>query len=220
MLTLNDQKYMGIIHTNTKGYSVYMLEAQDFGTLRQSFGFFIQSPQGKNSEIVYLKRSQIIKNKGAFDFLFDYDGGFFKSDIDTVKTEALQRMSRPERTEQIDFSSKYPIEQAYQELCRYVHDNDGDDGVCVSGGFCNVDTRNFDAIIKELDLGYSRLELLRWFKIIGLLRTNKNRPYDFMLTDENGQQYRVYRFQDGLQVGLADSDREAGSDLDHLKEAV
>ena len=184
-----------LIYTNSWNYMVYMFEVQDSGTMRNSYGILIESPNGEVSDITYLKKSQILKSKSAFDFIFDFKGDFDKTDIDGVKAAFMQHLGKAKG---VDFSTKSPIEQVYQELCQYVHDHEGERVVSMSDGYCNIDTKEFENIINKFDFGYKRLEILRMFKLIGILRTNKDRPYDWMLTDKEGTQYRVNSFKDLL----------------------
>lgn len=205
MLTSSIKEMATLIYTNSWEYKVIMFKVQDYGTLRNSYGFVVEAPDERLSDITYLRRSQIFKSKNAFDFLFDYEGDFDKTDIDGVKAAVMREINK---VREVDFSTKYPIEQVYQELRAYVHENDGNGLVSISDGYCNIDTKEFDTIIGAYDFGYKRLEILRMFKLAGVLRTNKNRPYDWMLTDREGTPYRAYSFRDLLQESLTDEEGE------------
>jgi hypothetical protein len=180
------------VYTNSWGYNVYMFIAKDHGTMRRSIGIFIESPSGNPSIPTFLKRSQILKSKNCFDFFFDLDGDFEKLDVDNIKAAVMQNLNN---LKVVDLSTKLSIEDVYTELCDYVSVNDGNGTVSISNGYCNIDTKAFDGILKELQFGYTRLEILRALKIMGNMRTNSNRPYDWMLTDANGIPYRVYSFK-------------------------
>jgi len=192
MFTYNLKNTATFVYENSRGYRVYMFLAHDRGAMRCSIGTFLESPNGNLSIPTFLKRSQILKSNNCFDFFFDLDGDFDKQDVDHIKAAAMQNLNN---LKEMDVSTKLSIEDVHTELCDYVSVNDGNGTVSISNGYCNIDTKAFDGILKELQFGLTRLEILRSFKIMGILRTNLNRPYDWMLTDANGNLYRVYSFK-------------------------
>lgn len=185
------------IYTNQWGFSVLACRLCDHGMKKQGTGIFVQSPDGSISDMSRIKKSQFLK-RNTFDFLLDVDGDFDKHDIDCVRKIALHLFKEmPER----DVSSKVPIELVYKDLCEYVDGNQKNDIITVSDGYCNVATEVFKRIVKENDYGYTGLEIQKLFKVLGLLRVNKGRMYDWAMTDKDGSQYRTISFQNNSEEG-------------------
>jgi len=180
-----------LVYTNSWGYKVRMFETLDQSTMRRSIGLMLEAPDGRLSTPTYLTRQQLFKSKNCFDFLLDCEGDFDKLDIDAIKAAVTENLSK---LTVVDFTSKPTIKDVYIELCEYVKENDGNGEVSVSSGYCNIATKAFVRILAELDFGYQKFELLKPFKLLGLIRINGSRPYDWKLTDPNGTPYRVYSF--------------------------
>lgn len=180
-----------LVYTNSWNYKVRMFAARDRSRMTCSIGLMLEAPDGRLSTPTYLTRKQLFKSKNCFDFLFDCEGDFEKLDIDAIKAAVLENLRK---LTAVDFTSKPTIEQAYIELCDYVKENDGNGEVSVSNGYCNIDTTAFEKILAELDFGYKKYEMLKPLKLLGLMRINGSRSYDWKLTDSNGTPYRVYSF--------------------------
>ncbi len=192
MIAKTIERVAKCVYTNPWGYEVHACKLYDKGSKRQEIGILIQSPKdGTLSDIIRIKKSQFV-NMNLFNFLLDMEGDFDKADIDAVKVQVLAQLKElPER----DSSTKVPIEEVYKDLCEYVEGNEKEDIISISDGYCNIAADEFKKILNESDYGYTKLELQKLFKVLGLLRVNNGRVYDFAMTDKYGSQYRTISFK-------------------------
>lgn len=214
MFNVSQNGNVTLVHENKTGYKVHAFEARDTASMRRSIGILIESPDGKVSPATYVKRSHLIKSNSCFDFLFDCDGDFDREDVDKVK-DVISKNMKVIKVK--DLSSRPTPEQVYLELCQYVKTNKGNGLLSVSDGYCNIVTDSFDSVLKELNLGYKRLEVLRHFKLIGILRINGSRAYDWKLSDVKGTPYRVYSFMDPATLQASQATSGASDDAPDIE---
>ena len=186
------EKNAKCIYTHKSGAKLFMFVANDLAKKRISFGFVVQSVDGSLSNIHYVKRSQLLTSKSVFNFLFDYLENFDKSDVVNIKTEVFQSLDKLPKQ---NFSEQITFDQLYKMLCDYCRDINTEEEFWVENEMCNIATSKFDPLLKNFDCGYKRLEVLRMLKFRGLLRTNSDRPYDYMRTDRYGNSFRVICFR-------------------------
>ena len=185
------EKNTTCIHINAWDYKVLACKLADSTTQQTSYGFYVQTPEGEVSDRVMVKRSKF-KGKNAMDWILDYQGDFDREDVDKMKNEF---MKKHQALPVMDISSKLPIDEVYRELCEYAANNQIDDIVTIKSGYCNIEVKEFQKIVEHLDFGYKVLEIKKAFKELGLLRVNKGRPYDFNITDKDGNQYKTISFK-------------------------
>ena len=65
-------------------------------------------------------------------------------------------------------------------------------GMFIRGEYGYLETRLMDRMVLDnKELGYKRKDILKTLKIMGVLKTGANRPYDNMVA-VNGEKKRVY----------------------------
>lgn len=194
-----------LIYTTDWEYKVYLTGLTDMAAMKQTIGFLIKDPDENTSNVHTIKKSKLFTSKSAFDFFFDFVGGFDRNDIDTIKANVMDQLKN---IHYIDVSEKVTIDEAHMRLCKYVRDHEVEDNVFVDDeGYCNIEyTDKFPSVIKDLELGYKRLELLKMLKILELLKTNEGRVYDYRRYDKDGNDYRVVRFKNITVEETSDAD--------------
>jgi hypothetical protein len=184
------------IYKNGKGYFILACYLSDQVTMRQEVGLFIETPDESISEVIRLKKSRIISSNTSLDFLLDMQGDFDKKDIDAIHAHLLESL---DKLPVVCDDRKVPFNEVYRELCNYAREYQQEDLITIQDGYCNIDSKKFRSIVAEMDFGYNKLEIIRTMKIRGLLRINKNRSYDWAMTDKDGNTYRAISFKDSRQ---------------------
>lgn len=167
------------IYKKENGYKVLACKISDSGTKRQSIGIYIQAQDDSISEMITIKKSQLL-NKNLFDFFIDYEGDFDTADINNIRqifNETLIRFRL------VNCPTKASITDAIKELYNYLKAHKGDKEINIADGYYNIHPKKFKEIICSLNLGYTGLELQRELKIHDYLRTNSNRAYDYAIAD-------------------------------------
>ncbi len=181
-----------LLYENAHGFKVYMKKLNDSSKLIQKFVFFVVSPDNNISEIKPIKRSTMFTSKTVFDFVYDFMGDFDKDDIDNIKSSALKSIGD---IKTVDIAEKKTFVEAHKMLCKYVLDNHLEYSIFIDdAGYCNINTEIFEDIVNELELGYKRLQLLRMFKVMNLLKYDKGRN-DYRKYKDGREQYRVISFK-------------------------
>lgn len=179
-----------VLATNDWGYKVHACKLLDKATGKMAYAFYVQSPEGELSDREVVKRSKIIGKK-AFDWLFDYDGDFCRDDITKVKSNFMQK---EKDLKVMQSSSRVHFDLVYKDLCEYVEDNQIGDIISIKDNYCNIAATEFKNVIERIECDYKPLEVKKKLKELGLLRVNAGRAYDYNLTDEDGNQYKVISF--------------------------
>lgn len=197
-----------LIYTNNWDFKVYMSGLTDAATKKQTIGISVVDPEGNMSNMHMIKKSKIIESKNAFDFMFDFEGDFERSDIININ-EIAKKLINNHTIHYVNVSEQVTVNEAIRRLCKYVKENEIEDCVYVSHekeerdgkeiqvDYYNIDINNkFPSIIEKLELGYKKLDLLKHFKVLEILKVNENRAYDYRRYDKNKNAYRVVCFKE------------------------
>jgi hypothetical protein len=176
-----------LLFTNDWEYKVYMAGMADKAAMKQAIGIFVTDPNGNKSDLHKITRSKLFTSKSTFDFLFDFEGGFDRQDIDAIKSKVMDQLKK---VQYVDLSERVSIDDAHRLLSEYVNDHYIENCVYIDeDGYCNIEYNDkLPSVIAELELGYKRLELVKMFKILDLLKISGGRVYDFKKYDR-GEPY-------------------------------
>ena len=182
-----------LIYKNDWEYELHMVGLEDNSKKRQSIGYFVKSPDGKMSEIHTISRSKILTAKNWCNFVYDLAGDFDRSDVDKIKNEIFNKFRELKK---VEVSEAVGIDEAYLMLCKYVVTHSKEDSVYKDDeGYCNIETKQFESILKELDMGYKKIQILRALKVKECLKVSQGRSFDYKLYYKDGSPYWAYRIE-------------------------
>lgn len=197
------------IFTNTWGYEVYAVSMREVSSTRFSVDVYVVAPNGSMSDLYTISRKDYITGKKPLDFILDLDGDFIRDDIYKIKN-ALAPFFRSMGDKKVEtIQGKATLEELHQKVSDFIRINAEDlqDNISAEifirgeyGYILTTRMKNFVDEHKE-ELGYKKIEILRRLKIMGVLVTAKDRPYD-MLVSVNGEKRRFYK------ILLADEQEE------------
>ncbi len=192
------------IYKNSWECELHMVGLQDNSKKRQSVGYFVISPDGKMSEIHTISRNKFFTSKNWCDFVYDLAGDFDRVDVDAIKNEVFKQFRGLEK---VDVSEAIGIEEAHFMLCEYVSNHTVEDSVYLDDEvYCNIQTKEFEKILKELETGYKKLPLLRALKVKEAMKIGKGRSFDYKLYNKEGSPYWAYRFENIYKEEEEDND--------------
>ena len=183
------------IFTNEKGYEVYAVAMKDIASTRVSVECYVKSPEGEMSEIFSVRRRDLVTGKNTLDFFLDLDGGFENAEVDSL-SGIFRNMVDTDGKMTIQSMATPP--EMYHEISAYIKEyvkqwkNNPMSGMFLRGEYGYLETRLMDRMVLDnKELGYKRKDILKTLKIMGVLKTGANRPYDNMVA-VNGEKKRVY----------------------------
>lgn len=192
-----------LIHTGTWGDELYMIGLEDNSKKKQSIGFYLIDADKNMSEIISVSRSKLFTSKNPCDFAYDLAADFSRDDVYKIKNEVIKNFRS---LKNVDVSEAVGIEKAHFMLCEYVINNEKPDSVFLDDeGYCNIQTTEFERILKKLETGYKKLPLLRALKVKEALKIGKGRSFDYKLYDKDGSPYWAYRLEN-IYKGEDDND--------------
>lgn len=193
-----------LVHRNAWDYSVRMSRLDDLAAKHQSFGIIIEAPDGTISSPYIIKKSEIGKKKTVFNFLFDCEGDFDQRDIEAVKAVIFDKMKN---APSMPGNERATIQQVIKKVVNYVEENESVLGgrTYIKDGCINIETTALEKILKELECGWKKLDVLRMLRIMGILIVGEGRSYDISAVDVKGTNYHVYRFIHQLPVSAVDT---------------
>ncbi len=187
-----------LLHTGTWGDKLYMVGLEDNSKKKLSIGFFVVDHEGKMSEIISISRSKFFTSKNPCDFVYDLAADFTRDDVVIIKNKVLQNLRS---INYVDVSEAVGIDEAYMMLCEYVYNHRVEDSVFIDDdGYGNVETKKLEGILKELECGYKKLQLLKALKVKEVLLIGKGRSFDYKLYDKDGNPYWAYRIKNIYEV--------------------
>jgi len=193
-----------LLHTGTWGDKLYMIGLEDNSKKRLSIGFYIVDHEEKMSEIHSVNRSKFFTSKNPCDFVYDLKADFTRDDVDLIKNKILQNFRT---VTSVEVSEAVGIEEAHFMICEYVNHHKVEDSVYLDDeGYCNIQTKEFEKILKELETGYKKLPLLRALKVKEAMKIGKGRSFDYKLYDKDGSPYWAYRFENIYKEEEEDND--------------
>lgn len=176
------------IYENKNGYGVYAVYMQDPASTRISVEMYTVSPSGVMSDLITVSRRDLIRKK-TLDFFLDLDGDFSYDDILSIQKEAVKNL----KNAQMEMSGgKYPLAGMQHTVNSYIRNNakelqaNPDAAIFIRDGFGYIRTDCMDKFVKEHpELGYTRVEILKRLKIMGVLKNAPKRPYDVLVSINN-----------------------------------
>lgn len=186
------------IFTNKKGYKVYAVGVKDVASTRVSVECYVKSPKGEMSEIFSVRRRDLMNRKNSLDFFYDLDGGFKDEEVDSLSSIFRDLVDKDGKMTIQSKASPTDIHHAVSEYIREEAENLKDNpkpSIFIRGKYGYMETCFMDQMVSaNRDLGVKRKDVLKILKIMGVLITGKNRPYDNIVT-VSGEKKRVYKIE-------------------------
>lgn len=197
------------IHTNPWDYEVYAVPMRDINTTRYSVDIYVVAPDGSISDLFTVSRKDYYTGKKPLDFIFDLDGDFDRDDIDKIQEKLIPYFHSVENKNVETIQAKATIQEIHQKISEYIRINaeELEDNISaevfIRGDYGYILTTKMKEVVKEYkeELGYKKIEILKRLKVMGVLETAENRPYD-ILVSVNGVKKRYYK------IKLADKQEE------------
>lgn len=172
-----------LIYQNERGYKVFAALSSETATKRLAVEMYLEFPDGTITDIFTIRRSAILTKRNTFDFLFDLEARFDEEEVLQIST--LLENFVDGNVETVGVGTKMEILELWEHVSEHIRKNakgieeNPDTTIIIKDGYGYIGTEMFGAYVKEHkeELGYSKLEILRRFKILGLLETDKAR-YD------------------------------------------
>ncbi|ODR36376.1 hypothetical protein [Eisenbergiella tayi] len=187
------------VFENAWGYEVFVVFMRDISSKRVSVEVYIMSPEGEMSDLMSVKICDFVTKRNCLDFLFSQEGSFTRDDIDNIKCQ-IASLIKKEKTSFVDTQDKATMQEIYRALTAYIEENaeeltDNPNAQIFIRDNCGyMETKVMNAFVKAYkeELGFSRIEILKRLKIMGVLLPAKDRPYDMPIKIE-GRQLKCYR---------------------------
>lgn len=184
-----------VVFTNQNGYKVYAVGVKDVASTRVSIECYVKSPKGEMSEIFSVRRRDLMTRNNPVDFFYDLDGGFDDKEIDSIRSIFLTLIDEGGKMTSQSRSTPLEIHHAVSEYIRKEAEKLKDNpktNIFIRGKYGYMETCLMDQmVLANRDLGVKRKDVLKILKIMGVLITGKNRPYDNIVAI-NGERKRVY----------------------------
>lgn len=187
MIRKNIVENTDCIYQNAWEYKLHACKMVEGTTKKMRYSFWIETPEGEFSEAVTVSLAKCM-NKTAFEWLYDYEGGFIRDDVLAVRL-AFKRYDTYAKAHSV--FDRVDIDLVYQELCEIAESKLEDEVITIRDGYYNIAVKEFKKLVAELDCDYKALEIKKKFKELGILRVNSGRAYDYTMTDKDGSPYKV-----------------------------
>lgn len=187
------------IYENAWGYEVYAVFMRDISSMRVSIELYILSPEGEMSDLMTVKICDFVTKRNCMDFLFSQEGSFTRDDIDSIKCQ-IASLIKKEKNSFVDTQNKATMQEIYRALTAYIEENaeeltdNPNASIFIRDNYGYMETKVMNAFVKAYkeELGFSRIDILKRLKIMGVLLPAKDRPYDMPMKIE-GRQIKCYR---------------------------
>lgn len=159
---------LGTICVKPDGTTVLGAMGKDRGTLERRLLLIVVNKDKESSPLqeFLLSRQKDLNN------LRDLDGISSDEDIKAI-IACINEHKKQGTLKTIDLGSEKPtVQEAYKALVEYVNKYYEPEKVFISEGYGNIASSYLNTVISKLELGYSRLELLKNLKVRELLRCN------------------------------------------------
>lgn len=190
---MNDAIFM-----NKKGYKVYAVGVKDVASTRVSVECYVKSPKGEMSEIFSVRRRDLVTGKNTLDFFLDLDGEFDNAEVDSLSSIFQDMVDKDGK---MTIQSKASPTDIHHAVSRYIREeaeklkDNPKTNIFIRGKYGYMETCFMDQmVLANRDLGVKRKDILKILKIMGVLVTGKNRPYDNIVT-VSGEKKRVYKIE-------------------------
>lgn len=185
------------------GCKLYAVVTTEASMQRVAVTVYEMNEQGRMSVPITLKRSEIMKKSSKLSDLLDFGICLTEEELNTVIEQCLKLLDSEKVHTNVDERST--IEEIYYAFCKYAKRSDLKEifvtnnlrlmpQAVVSNNFLDIQTKAFEGILEEIEetAGYRKLEILKAFKLMGVLQTDKDRAYDKKVT-VNGKKINCYR---------------------------
>lgn len=187
------------IYENAWGYEVYAVFMRDISNKRVSVELYILSPEGEMSDLMTVTKCDFVTKRNCLDFLINQEGSFTRDDIDGIKYE-ISNVLKKGNISLVDTQNKATMQEIYRALTAYIEENaeeltdNPNASIFIRDNYGYMETKVMNAFVKanKEELGFSRIDILKRLKIMGVLLPAKDRPYDMPMKIE-GRQIKCYR---------------------------
>jgi hypothetical protein len=195
---------------NSLGYSVTSEVTKDVTADRVSVSLYVKTPENEVLSVHTIPRTNVLRNKQAFAFLLDSTAFFNQDEVEEIQTKVRNLLNSVEKNTVNTVNSKIPIQDVYYDLSEFCLNNainldeirskaelqkESSRGIFRKGDYILVKPEKLqEYVIKNKCNEYSRLEILRWLKMQGLLDVGNGREYDKQVSIDNVK-HRVYKIK-------------------------
>ena len=179
-LKMNTQKQ--VIYTTKAKVSILAEWSKDEGTKETRLVLILVYPDGEVSPIMEYQKSRLVNEK-AFMNLVNMDG----VELDEVEKIYKAFLEKKEMlTKYSGGEGKGSLTAAYIALCDYVGNYEEPQKVFVRDNYGFILSSYLSEVLAKLEIGYTRLELQKNFKALGLLQINEGtmHPYSYKVRDK------------------------------------
>lgn len=171
-----------VIYTTETKVSIMALWSRDAGTKETKLGLILVYPDNEVSPIIEYQKSKL-GNQKAFLNLADMDGVELE-DVEKIYKAFIAK--KKELNKDFGGEGKISSKSAYITLCDYVNDFEEPQKVFVKDSHGFILSSYLSEVLTKLDIGYSRLELQKNFKALGLLQVNEGtmHPYSYKVKEK------------------------------------
>lgn len=181
------------------GPDIMAVWGRDTGTMERRLKLAVRYPNGEISPIREYQQSKLTSPKALRD-LADLDGvslEFVEKIYQSImeKKDTLQTQS--------DGSGKCSLLQAYRELCEYVRRYEEPGRIFIKDGYGNILSTYLQNVLDKLELGYTRLEIQKNFKVWDWLRSNEGTGHVYAYKINTGSAnnwYFSFKLSDASEV--------------------
>lgn len=187
------------------GFKLYAVMTTEASKQRVGVTIYELNAQGKMSESVTFKRSEIMRNSSRLSKLLDFGICLTEEELEIVIEKCLNLLNSKNVHANVDERST--IEEVYCAFCEYAKSADLKEihvtdsirlmpQAVVNDNFLDIQTKDFENVMKGIEEteGYKKLEILKAFKFMGVLQTDNGRAYDKKVA-VNGKKVNCYRIE-------------------------
>ena len=191
------------------GHTVYAVATSEKSSQRVAVQMYVEFSNGNISDITTITRKDIYTKKNCFDFFYEMED-FGRDEIDRIRMNVLDVLKDTDYRTVIQEKATWT--EIHSAVSKFIYDNadDVEEGkaneIFIKGKYGYLTTGAMKIFLKENEeLGYKRLELLKRLKIMGVLQSAKDRPYD-VLVSLYGIKKRYYKIE--LAENVFDTEEE------------
>lgn len=186
-----------LIYTTKFDYKVHVVTIRDIRSERVSIDVYIVRPDNTMTVPVTIARKDVYSKKKWFEFLLDYECGIGRDESLEIANKIYCMLK--DKTSMDVTQTGATMEELHSEVSKYIRENaeeiedNPEANIFIQNNYGYIATTKMDEFVKEnKELGFKRVEVLKNLKIMGALKSGKNRPYDMQVSIK-GQKKRVYK---------------------------
>ena len=174
---------------------------------RQRVGVRIYEVNARDqmSDSLDFKRSEVIASSSKLNQILDFEICLTEKELALVINECQKLVNGKNSFENVD--ERWTLKEVYKAFCEYARRKNAkeicltDDivmvpAVVVTENFLNIRTTEFENVMTEIPEteGYEKLDILKAFKMMDVLETDKGRAYDKKVS-MNRKKINCYRIE-------------------------